>query len=218
MAGLRPYLIEGETRGKVLIACLVLSLVAASFLNGIIFPLLQTLAHLIGLSEIYQSFLLFGLFGTASYACMVSIAWKVFDHFLWKQRVINQLINIPNLKGVWKGTGYSSYEGNNKQIEYSMELKISQTFTKMECHAVFENSDSYGNSYSVSCCNFQQQSCLLSFAYGNDAGSISLKVDSWEESHFGYNIIQVVGNSMSGRYFTNRSPQTKGYFELEKQS
>lgn len=135
MAGLRPYLIEGETRGKVLIACLVLSLVAASFLNGIIFPLLQTLAHLIGLSEIYQSFLLFGLFGTASYACMVSIAWKVFDHFLWKQRVINQLINIPNLKGVWKGTGYSSYEGNNKQIEYSMELRISQTFTKngMSC-------------------------------------------------------------------------------------
>jgi len=56
------------------------------------------------------------------------IQW-VFDRWLWKFPLINQIINVPNLNGVYKGQLKSSYD--NFQQPKNFTLIIKQTFSEI---------------------------------------------------------------------------------------
>lgn len=68
-----------------------------------------------------------------------------FDNVLWKVKWINKFLGIPNLNGVWKGMAKSSFDESK---EYSMELTVKQTWSKISFVSEFldTNSKSQSNS------------------------------------------------------------------------
>lgn len=217
MAGMTRYSIDSNVRTKAMLCVATLSLVCAAVTNLAFFPCLESLASCMGIGAIYQNLSKIGLIGSAAAFAWYGVFWYFFDSKLWK--LFKCFHGIPDLSGDWVGRATSSFkdEGGNP-YSCDMKLEITHTFTKIQCKACFAASESESSCVGISACNAERDSCRLEFSYENEAGENAVRVGAWQESHLGFNRIRCEGNMMKGQYFTNREPQTKGTFVLERKT
>lgn len=217
MAGMTKYSIDSNVRTKAMLCVATLSLVCAAVTNLAFFPCLESLASCMGIGAIYQNLSKIGLIGSAAAFAWYGVFWYFFDSKLWK--LFKCFHGIPDLSGDWVGRATSSFkdEGGNP-YSCDMKLEITHTFTKIQCKACFAASESESSCVGISACNAERDSCRLEFSYENEAGENAVRVGTWQESHLGFNRIRCEGNMMKGQYFTNREPQTKGTFVLERKT
>lgn len=217
MAGMTRYSIDSNVRTKAMLCVATLSLVCAAVTNLAFFPCLESLASCMGIGAIYQNLSKIGLIGSAAAFAWYGVFWYFFDSKLWK--LFKCFHGIPVLSGDWVGRATSSFkdEGGNP-YSCDMKLEITHTFTKIQCKACFAASESESSCVGISACNAERDSCRLEFSYENEAGENAVRVGTWQESHLGFNRIRCEGNMMKGQYFTNREPQTKGTFVLERKT
>lgn len=217
MAGMTRYSIDSNVRTKAMLCVATLSLVCAAVTNLAFFPCLESLASCMGIGAIYQNLSKIGLIGSAAAFAWYGVFWYFFDSKLWK--LFKCFHGIPDLSGDWVGRATSSFkdEGGNP-YSCDMKLKITHTFTKIQCKACFAASESESSCVGISACNAERDSCRLEFSYENEAGENAVRVGTWQESHLGFNRIRCEGNMMKGQYFMNREPQTKGTFVLERKT
>lgn len=217
MAGMTRYSIDSNVRTKAMLCVATLSLVCAAVTNLAFFPCLESLASCMGIGAIYQNLSKIGLIGSAAAFAWYGVFWYFFDSKLWK--LFKCFHGIPDLSGDWVGRATSSFkdEGGDP-YSCDMKLEIAHTFTKIQCKACFAASESESSCVGISACNAERDSCRLEFSYENEAGENAVRVGTWQESHLGFNRIRCEGNMMKGQYFTNREPQTKGTFVLERKT
>lgn len=72
------------------------------------------------------------------------VLYALFEKYLWHWRIFKffGLVNVPDLRGRWKGKQRSSYKENGSNIEIPSCLEISQTFSKIIVRACYERSQS----------------------------------------------------------------------------
>ena len=221
MTGLAPYSVDGDARKKALLAIAAISMLFAILLNLAFMPFLKGVAgKILGqkMTDILGATGLVSLGGIGTFACF-GISWSVFDKYLWKWPFFQKIHGIPNLNGEWRGRLTSSFKddsGVNKS--YPMKLIITQTFSRMQCLSVYPSSCSYSSIAHIQGYDPVTQSCLLEYAYGNEAGKSSIIESGWEGNHLGFCHVRCTADKMNGQYFTNRTPGTKGTFSLRRKS
>ena len=79
-------------------------------------------------------------FGDIGYTSgLVTLLATTFNRLLWKISFLGKLFKVPNLNGEWEGNAHSNY---GEGIDYTIKLKIKQTFLSTIVHANFEKSQS----------------------------------------------------------------------------
>ena len=76
--------------------------------------------------------------------CVYGILYLVFEEYLWRQNIfrIIGIVNVPDLRGRWKGHQRSSFKEKGLNHEIPSCLEISQTFSKIIVRACYERSQS----------------------------------------------------------------------------
>lgn len=219
MAGMTSYSVDSNVRLKAMLCVASISIVFGVVFDACIVPQFPGWMNAMGVEGAYSALASVGVVGTVGPMALFGLLWAAFDKKLWAWRPFRALHKIPNLNGIWSGAGISSSpddQGDRKR--YRMDLEITQTFSEIQCTTHFEHSDSESATVGINGCNFEKQSCNLEFSYSNIAGEKSVEVKGWQAGHNGFNIIKCEGSTMKGYYFTDRDPQTKGTFALNRQS
>lgn len=217
MAGMKRYSIDSDAREKAVQYCVVSSLCLSLVINWLVIPASESFFLSIGFESAVSRLASIGLFGQIAPFALFGFLWWLFDNHIWRFCPFAKLHGVPNLNGTWDGLGCSSFEGSNGDpVEYEMALEITQTFTKMSCVSHFASSESEADMIGLIGCKDGDGRYCLEFSYGNVAGESSLKVDTWQDMHKGFNVIVCEGEHMNGCYFTNRIPATRGTFSLGK--
>lgn len=219
MAGMTRYSIDSNVRTKIVLFVATLSIACTVLANLSLFPTLEAIVLNTNAEAVYRTLSGVGIIGSASAFASYGILWSLFDNVLWKRGVFRRFHGIPDLNGEWIGHATSSFKDEDgNPYSCDMKLRITHTFTKIQCTACFATSESESSCVGISACNAERDSCRLEFSYENEAGENAVRVGTWQESHLGFNRIRCEGNTMKGQYFTNREPQTKGTFVLERKS
>jgi len=226
---MHPYAIGGKKssiRVKVTSVILIVSIIISSLINrGIehlanLFPnafsdinnFLQTWSFLDLSIRNISVFVIFG------------ILMLLFDKKLWKVRIINMLLGIPNFSGKWVGELISSFDTTEKT---KVTLSIVQDWTEISVVSVFfdsvtGNKKSNSGSDSAFINPESHLGLLLKYTYVNQA-----QTASWEQSeHRGQNELilkeydKQKGKYMvlEGSYFNNRGHTgNKGTISLRRE-
>lgn len=217
MAGMKRYSIDSDVREKAVKYCVVLSLCLSLAIDWLVIPAAETILLSIGLGPVVSRLASVGLFGQIAPFALFGLLWWLYDNHIWRFGSFVKLHGVPNLNGIWSGTGYSSFKDpNGDHVEYEMALEITQTFTKMNCVSHLNSSESEANIIGLVGCKDGDSRYRLEFSYGNIAGESSIKIDTWQDKHEGFNVIVCEGTHMNGHYFTNRNCATRGTFSLDK--
>lgn len=148
---------------------------------------------------------------------LYSMFYFLFDKKLWKTKWINKWLEIPNLNGIWKGKAKSSFDETR---EYSMELEIEQTWSKIKFVSIFPDTNSKSESNSATFFIEANGDKKVGFAFTNRSREVHA------QQYDGYNILELDSEEkISGRYFNNRDNSSrglkggnKGQFTLKKES
>lgn len=125
-----------------------------------------------------------------------------------------KILGIPNLNGEWTGKANSSL-GNT---EYTMNLKVEQTWSKISFIATFPDTNSKSESNCASFFVEANGDKKIGFGFVNRSREIN------SQQYDGYNILELDSeNVISGRYFNNRDNSlfgivggNKGQFKLTR--
>lgn len=135
----------------------------------------------------------------------------IFDKWAWKLCSLNKLLEIPNFSGTWKGNGHSTSQKTNNG-KFEVIIKVKQTFTQLIVDAKFNSSCS--ESFVANVDSINPLRAKLVYSYLNKPDGNAVKT---QNEHFGtVELFCTKKNELSGNYFTNREPQTKGKLELKK--
>ena len=140
-----------------------------------------------------------GIFSFVPTLCLI-----ILDKYIWKIPFINCcLFQLPNLNGDWKGY----YSRQNDEGHHSLTLKITQTLSNIHIRSISKNSE--GKSISIDLIRNEFNEVKLVYVW--ESKHNSLIHHEIKEHMYGLSILGLIdNNTLSGDYFTNRTPQTKG--------
>lgn len=145
----------------------------------------------------------------------------IYDQYLWKLPVLSHLVTVPNIHGRYKGHLTSSYDGVDNTVECRIE--INQTASQLHVTGYFKGITgdiTSSNSIVQSIKTGEDGFYHLYFVYDNSGSNVSGKLPA----HKGLNYLKVIRKEgtkkykLSGNYFTDRDPQTKGEISVEFES
>ena len=214
------YSIDKDIRRKVIVVIFCISI----FISIIMKYLLRVPSEWMGecirnvelLEILFQTGnILDAFFDIISAPAIYTILYWWFDKKLWKTKYINKVLEIPNLNGEWSGKAKSSFGDNN---EYTMNLSIKQTWSKISFIASFPDTNSKSES---NCASFFIESNgdkKIGFGFVNRSREVNA------QQYDGYNVLELDSeNEMAGRYFNNRDNSlfgivggNKGQFKLTR--
>ena len=126
--------------------------------------------------------------------------YTFFDKRAWRWGIFRWLgvVNVPDLRGRWKGTLNSSFEENGIKKTVPMYLEISQTFSRISVNAYYERSESH--SVAASFTELTNETHLY-YTYDNDPHPI-LKTGTMQK-HPGTAKLKCLpsGEELKGPYF-----------------
>lgn len=142
---------------------------------------------------------------------------EFFRRRMWKWKLVQKFVRMPDLNGEWRGTLDSSYTGSdgNRSAPSPITLKIVQNYTSIY---VFFKTD-HMSSFSDSICahlafHSELDRCRLIYTYCNEPAATS-----GLDRHCGtamLNVVELRPSELRGNYFTDRKPQTKGVIQVKK--
>lgn len=144
------YSIDKDIRRKVIVGLFCVSIFISLILKFVFRVPVEYITECIRKVALFDSLYQMGnfldVFGDIiSTPTIYAMLYILFDNVLWKVKWINKFLGIPNLNGVWKGMAKSSFDESK---EYSMELTVKQTWSKISFVSEFldTNSKSQSNS------------------------------------------------------------------------
>jgi len=184
------------TNTKIRITAISLLAIGAAYVAFLLNPLISKLP--ISLQHL-SPFAVFGAF------------FFIFDKLAWKLCSLNKLLGVPNFNGTWKGNGHSTSQ-KTRNGKFEVIIKVKQTFTQLIVDAKFNSSCSESFVANVDCVNPLRAKLVYSYLNKPDGNAVKT-----QNEHFGtVELFCTKKNELSGNYFTNREPQTKGKLELKK--
>jgi hypothetical protein len=151
------------------------------------------------------------------------LIWLI-DKYLWKYKPFIWLFTIDNFSGRYEGVIKFDFIDNDG-IHQSGEMKhiklVHQTGSTISVHSFTIGMDGTKSSLSINKGVFIEKTpdglhYQLVYSYLNNGSNMNRKLSA----HFGTDILKFIkrsnGKELSGNYYTNREPQTKGtYLELK---
>ena len=187
-----------------------LALVSATVSGFIVFVLLSSvdLAQRFGIAaSLPPSILSFVGAGTV----FTALSWIPNRH-AWRWKVINGLLQIPDLAGKWRCTGTTMATGSNPRFDWSGEIIIVQTWDRIRVR--LKTATSASNSRSAALIKDEADGWRLFYSYRNEPN-----IDQPElGAHRGFSeILFDPGlNTGSGEYFNGHGRYTFGTMSLER--
>lgn len=136
----------------------------------------------------------------------------IFRKWGWKLKFIQNITNIKNIQGVWKGKIISNYDNKEHSVE---EVIIKQSFNKYIVIMGTKESKSSSNITEIKINEFDRME--LQYMYKNEAPANLRKKNPM---HFGVANLEYKDNKLVGNYWTDREladgKNTRGTIELEK--
>ena len=180
---MHSYSIDSDIRKHVYVGLAAVALLLPSAI--------EDLRTFLGISESINFSLSFGLIFGAEY-------W-LFNNYLWK--ILAKMKQIPDLSGKWRAKGISSYKGEStgQNIEYTMDITIKQTFSKIE---VFAKTDTSTSKSFMASIEQNHAVPIFSYAYNNEPMSIA---NEELQRHPGLISLRIESNKkMEGDYFSGK--------------
>lgn len=137
--------------------------------------------------------------------------YYLFDEHLWKWAV--GLHKIPDLNGDWVGDGVSSYPdpATGEPFEFSMHIKIKQSFSRIEVYTETDTSTSRSFMASI-----ELQHAVPVFRYGFDNTPKNMS-DAELQRHPGMMDLRIQGpDLMEGDYFSGKHRLRYGELTLRR--
>ena len=206
---MKNYGLSNDRRKTVLLILFVISLIVGTYLYPHINNLLNFACSKIHfLKSFLNTWEHLGIFPTQVTVIAVYsfLSWW-FNNHLWKCKLLKNILNVPNLNGVWEGGYTSSRVENGKTItaKGEMHLTIEQTFEKMVCRSTFSKSESFSDVIYLDVDS--PQGVVLKFTYTNKSHDITCDLPEFS----GYNELTLSGtDTLTGTYYTKRIPSTRG--------
>lgn len=142
----------------------------------------------------------------------------LYDKWLWKFPLFNQMISVPDLNGTFDGK--ITFRRNGQEECKTCKLAIKQTCSNIKIKSRFSR-DGENDTESVSTEAFVKTDGAgdqhLYFYYQNRGSCMD---GDTLDQHDGMNVLEINNDGenihLNGYYFTNRNPQTKGCIEVTK--
>lgn len=197
---MRPY------RLKVNVIITVASLISLGVFSIVLLIFTQTKSNDIVEILIHYGFII--LPTTGLWWILEKIAW----HWKWVQG-FRGILNIPpDLRGRWVG----DFQREGENDSHSFVIEIRQTLSKVWIFT-YSNRSSSKSQIAEIACDDSGNNFTLCFLWEGDGGEIEHR--NIPKGIFkGYSLFLLFDHEtprrLSGKYFTNREPQTKGKLEL----
>ena len=214
------YSIDKDIRRKVIVGLFCVSIFISLILKFVFRTPAEYITECIRKVTLFDSLYQMGnfldMFGDIiSTPTIYALLYILFDNVLWKVKWINKFLGIPNLNGVWKGKAKSSFDESK---EYSMELTVKQTWSKISFVSEFLDTNSKSQSNSAAFFIEANGDNKIGFSFVNNSREVN------SQQYEGYNILEIDDeNEISGRYFNNRDSRligiaggNKGQFKIER--
>lgn len=177
-------------------------------LTAVIVTVTLDLAKRWGLSDGTANVILFPINATTFYL----IGHLAFEKWVWRRRIIQSLLGIPDLNGQWECLGETKDQDGNVTHYWNGTVTITQTWEKIRVY--LNTGQSSSRSKSASLVKEPGRGYVLMYSYQNDPriGEPELR------SHVGYCELQLSENltSAEGAYFNNRGRVTFGRMTLTR--
>lgn len=149
---------------------------------------------------------------------LVGLVFYFYDRCLWDRPLLSLLNKIPNLKGEYEGA--ITYFREGEQQSKPFVLRIRQTCSTLKVTTIFGDSPE-NQTESTSTHAYIEEDASgeheLVFLYRNDGSQMA---GDTLNCHNGTNILQIQqegkSRTLTGHYYTDRSPQTKGKMRASK--
>lgn len=109
---MNSYGLKSDIRKKVVIGIFIFSIVViwliGEWINNIS-------ADIKILNDLLNKINHFGLGGSISAYSLFGVFYWLFNNYLWKWKLFNLFLGVPDLNGTWEGILISSYEENNEK-------------------------------------------------------------------------------------------------------
>ncbi|TBY81736.1 hypothetical protein [Rhizobium leguminosarum] len=187
-----------------------LALVSATVSGFIVFVLLSSVdvAQRFGIAaSLPPSILSFVGAGTV----FTALSW-ILNRYAWRWKIINSLLQIPDLAGKWICTGTTMATDSNPPFDWSGEIIVIQTWDRIRVR--LKTATSASNSRSAALIKDEADGWRLFYSYRNEPN-----IDQPELSaHRGFSeILFDPGlNTGSGEYFNGHGRYTFGTMSLER--
>ena len=146
-----------------------------------------------------------------SFAGFYSALYWLFDRHVWKWRILRklELVQVPNLNGVWTGDARSSYD--DYKIVYPVTVVIRQRWSQITVRLDTEQSQSRSLAATFRVADLPRPE--LSYLYINEpipgvSGSMNI--------HRGTVELEFSQGSLDGHYYTGRGRMTNGTIRLTR--
>lgn len=155
-----------------------------------------------------------------TFGAMYGLLQIGFDRWGWKLRIGKwwplRLLGVPNLNGDWLATGTSSYvhPETGEAHEYQMDVRIRQTFSKMEIFTNNPNKDGSTSRSTMAALCTQHAVGSFRYAFENTPRNMA---NPELQRHSGLVELRVEDeNHMSGDYFSGKFRLRFGELRLER--
>ena len=142
------------------------------------------------------------------------LLWFLFDRWLWKVRLIRNLLLVPDLNGSWRCVGKTVSKGDQK-VEYDWEAQITicQSWSKILVR--LETTQSSSKSIAASLYHEGDQRYRLIYHYANDPKPSEQEL----RRHSGLTdlLFDATVETAAGRYFTDGDRLTVGEMQLARE-
>ncbi len=143
---------------------------------------------------------------------------NIFETWLWRTKWLRKfdLVTMPNLNGCWKGYVISSFDNElGQQLENprkrEVNVDIVQTWNQIRIAWSTDDSTSSSNVAAIVCLDNKKSE--LHYLYFNRTRTFAHKN---MHAHSGATRLEIGESEMTGEYFTNRDPATKGDIHLKR--
>lgn len=177
---------------------------------------------------VYTTTLVFWLnnhwgFALSATAIVGALVWLI-DKYLWKHKPFMLLLNVDNFSGRYEGIlkfDFIDKDGIHQTGEMKHIKLVHQTGSAITIHSFTIGRDGAKSSLSINKGIFIEKTpdglhFQLVYSYLNNGSNTNRNLSA----HYGTDVLKFIkkgpNKELSGNYYTNREPQTKGsYLELK---
>lgn len=148
-----------------------------------------------------------------SFGATLALFYSLFDHVVWRWFKI--LHKLPDLQGIWDAEGQSCYKDpeTGQHYKFQMEVRIRQTFSRIEVYTETEQSTSRSFMASI-----ELHHAVPVFRYGFENTPKSLANDELQR-HAGMMDLRITErNRLEGDYFSGKHRLRFGTLKLTRRN
>lgn len=174
--------------------------------TAVLVAILTDLASRLGLSNASSSLTIVPV----SAAMFYFLGHLAFNHWIWRRKVVQRLLGVPDLSGEWLCQGTTKDNDGNVLHEWTATVKVSQTWERIRVYLTTGQSSSKSKSASI--VKEPGRGYVLMYSYQNEPriGEPELR------SHIGYCelLLNEDLTEAEGDYFNNKGRVTFGRMKL----